>query len=360
MTTKSPSATCAVSVVMPMYNAEKYLGESLDSVLAQTLQDYEVILVNDCSTDNSRRVAESYLPKFDGRLKLYDNVLNSKASGTRNRGLLLSRGEYIFFLDSDDLIKEDALEKMYGLAKEHDADVVSLGAFYRVEEDAKKVSGTSSRNEKIFEGREGDFFVDDDLLWRLKEPLDYKFYGVPWLRMFRRDFLIGNGIFFPENVSSCEDVVWKHGFLLLAKRIVHTKLIFNYYRMSDESMTRSKRNNVQYINYRMNTIFYGIKWIDEIMNKSEFIKKNPEYRYKILADFTDDMFRRLLQTVRKRSWTDETVYSLVRQEFGKDFGKYNAMVPVLCSLINGYKKSIEDDEKLIADLEGRLKQGEIS
>ena len=357
MTIKSPSAACAVSVVMPMYNAEKYLGETLESVLAQTLQDFEVILVNDCSTDNGRRVAESYLKKFGGRLKLYDNVVNSKASGTRNRGLLLSRGEYVFFLDSDDLIKADALEKMYELAKKFDADVVSQGAFYRVEEDAKKVDGTSSRNERIFAGRKEDIIIDDDLLWRLEKPFNYRFYGVPWLRMFRRDFLIGNGIFFPENVSSCEDVVWKHGFLLLAKRIVHTKLIFNYYRMSDESLTRTKRNNMQYIRYRMNTVFYGIKWIEDIMKKSEFIKKNPEYRYKILEDFTDNMFWRLLKTYRKRGWTKETVYSLIRQEFGKDFGKYEALVPILSSIITDYRKIIEDDEFRIAELEGRLKQG---
>ena len=360
MTTKSPSATCAVSVVMPMYNAEKYLGESLDSVLAQTLQDYEVILVNDCSTDNSRRVAESYLPKFDGRLKLYDNVVNSKASGTRNRGLLLSRGEYIFFLDSDDLIKEDALEKMYGLAKEHDADVVSQGAFYQMQEDGKEAP-TKSKNDRIFaEHKDEDIIIDDDLLWRLKKPFSYNFFGVPWLRMFRRDFLISNELFFPENVSSCEDVVWKHGFLLLAKKIIHTKMIFNYYRMSDESLTRTKRNNLQYTRYRMNAVFYGIKWIDDIMNKSKFIKKNPEYRYKILEDFTDNMFWRLLNTYRKRGWTNEMVYSLIRQEFGKEFDKYEAVVPVLCSIITDYRKNIEDDEKLIAELEGRLKQGASS
>ena len=97
------SSSCAVSVIMPMYNTEKYLVESLDSVLMQTFQDFEVILVHDCSTDNSREVAESCLEKFGGRLKIYDNVKNSKAAATRNRDLQISRGEYVFFFDADDL-----------------------------------------------------------------------------------------------------------------------------------------------------------------------------------------------------------------------------------------------------------------
>ena len=256
MALQSPAASsnCAVSVVMPMYNAEKYLVESLDSVLMQTFQDFEVILVNDCSTDNSRQVAEKCLKKFGGRLKIYDNPKSLKASGTRNRGLLLSRGEYIFFLDSDDLLMLNGLEKMYTLAKKYDADVVSLGGFYKINETGTKIEDISNRNDKIFEGREGEVFVDEDLPWRLEKSLAYRFYGVPWIRLFRRNFLIGNGIFFPQNVSSCEDVVWKHGFLLLAKKIVHVRDILNFYRLSDDSLTRTRRNAVEYINYRMNTV----------------------------------------------------------------------------------------------------------
>ena len=346
----------AISVVTPMYNAEKYLGETLDCLLMQTFQNFEVILVNDCSTDNSRAVAENYLEKFGGRLKLYDNTTSLKASGTRNRGVLLSRGEYIFFLDADDLIMLDGLERMYTLAKKYDADVVSFGGFYKINGDSTEITSVSNRNEKIFEGRKEKIFVDEDLSWRLEKNLAFRFYGVPWLRLFRRDFLIGNGIFFPENVSSCEDVVWKHGFLLLAKKIVHARDILNFYRMSDDSLTRTKRNAVEYIHYRMNTIFYGIKWIDEILSKSDFFVQNPQYRYKILGDFTEDMFNRLLVTARKRKWTPATVYKLVRQEFAGDFGENGVLVSVLCALLNEYQKDVKDDEARIEEIEKKLNQ----
>ena len=205
-----------------------------------------------------------------------------------------------------------------------------------------------------------EFLIDDDLAWRVENLAAGNFLDTVSLRLFKRDFLLENKIFFPENVARCEDVVWKYAALFLAKRIVHLPFVNYFYRMAPNSLTRQKRTPAEYINSRMTTIIDGIKWIDDIMNKSKFIKKNPEYRYKILEDFTDNMFWRLLNTYRKRGWTNEMVYSLIRQEFGKEFDKYEAVVPVLCSIITDYRKNIEDDEKLIAELEGRLKQGASS
>ena len=111
----------AVSVIIPMYNAENYISDCLDSILNQTFKDFEVIVVNDCSLDNSGAIAESYLEKFGGRLKIYDNKKNLGAGSTRNKGLTLSRGDYIFFIDSDDFITPTALEEMILLMKNYNA-----------------------------------------------------------------------------------------------------------------------------------------------------------------------------------------------------------------------------------------------
>ena len=350
MALQSPAASCAISVVIPMYNAEKYIVESLDSIFLQTFQDFEVILINDCSTDNSRQ--------FGGRLKIYDNTKNSNAAATRNKGLLLSRGEYIYFLDSDDMLMLNGLEKMYTAAKEFDADVVSLGGFYEISEDATEILSVKNRNGKIFKGIKEEIFAEEDLSWRLnRESLSDTFYSVPWLRLFRRDFLIANELFFPENISSCEDVVWKHGFLFLAKKIVHLKDILNFYRMTGDSLTRQQRTNEQYINYRMHTLFYGMNWIDEVMDKVDFFKQNPHYRYEVLKDFANNMFFRLLLTVRVRNWSSDKVYELVRQEFGKEFGENDVLLSVLCSMASKYRKNVEDDEEHIAELKERLKRG---
>ena len=115
----------AISVIIPLYNAEKYIGECLDSLLNQTFKSFEVILVDDCSTDNSVKIVESYAPKFAGRLKLAKMGKNTgSGSLPRNKGLLLSRGEYIFNMDNDDLLTETALEEMYTLAKKYNVDFV--------------------------------------------------------------------------------------------------------------------------------------------------------------------------------------------------------------------------------------------
>ena len=86
-----------VSVIIPMFNEEKYIGECLESILAQTFKDFELIVVNDCSTDSSVEVVESYAEKFGGRLKLFSTEKNSGSGAVpRNKGLNFSCGEYIF------------------------------------------------------------------------------------------------------------------------------------------------------------------------------------------------------------------------------------------------------------------------
>ncbi|MBR1807751.1 MAG: glycosyltransferase family 2 protein [Selenomonadaceae bacterium] len=118
---------------MPLYNVEKYVGECLDSILAQTLQDFEVIVVDDCSTDSSVAVVESYMSKFDGRLKLTRMKKNSGGAGLpRNKGIEFSCGEYLAFVDPDDTITPTAFEELYTLAKNFDADVVHCEKWYQL------------------------------------------------------------------------------------------------------------------------------------------------------------------------------------------------------------------------------------
>lgn len=124
----------AVSVVIPMYNAEELIRECLDSLLIQTFQDFEVIVVDDCSTDNSAAVVESYAPKFKGRLKLTKTEKKSGGGGVpRNIGMMLARGEYIQFLDADDMISATALETLYKAAILYDAEVVYTSSYYPFE-----------------------------------------------------------------------------------------------------------------------------------------------------------------------------------------------------------------------------------
>ena len=100
-----------ISVIIPVYNVEKYIEDCLNSILVQTLKDFEIICIDDCSTDNSLQIIETYTHK-DKRIKILKNKKNEGPSYTRNIGIEMAQGEYIYFLDSDDMIEKNALQEL--------------------------------------------------------------------------------------------------------------------------------------------------------------------------------------------------------------------------------------------------------
>ena len=123
-----------VSVILPVYNVEAYLDEALYSLEEQTLKDIEIIAVNDGSTDNSLSILDKHA-LTDKRISIYSQK-NKGLSGARNTGLNLCQGEYVYFMDSDDIIDKTALEECYNYAKKHDADVCLFDAEVFYEKDA--------------------------------------------------------------------------------------------------------------------------------------------------------------------------------------------------------------------------------
>ena len=344
--------TPAISVVIPMYNAEKYLAECLDSVLAQTFQDFEVILVNDCSTDSSRAIAESYLEKFGDRLKIYDNEKNSGAGGTRNNGLLKAAGEYVYFMDADDLILANGLERLYKVAKNFDVDFVNSTQNYKMNNDGKNktlvnLKPTAPTNAPILEY---------NLMWRLKGLLVNNFFWAPWRKLVRREFLITNKIFFPNNLKRCEDEIWTTGLLFNAKKIIHVPIAMYLYRLSSNSITRVKRTALQDINSRVDNIIHDMKWLDLFIKDIPFFKSNPQYHYAVLEYFTNRFFRKCSNSTMKVAPTD--MYRAIWQEFGKNFGEYEHVIPILCTLIGRYRKIVEENKIKISELEEQLKAKE--
>ena len=112
-----------VSIIIPIYNVEQYLPKCLDSVINQTYKNLEIICVNDCSLDDSLEICQQYATK-DSRIKIIDRKQNGGLSATRNSGLEVASGEYVYFIDSDDYIDLDYIEKMVSEAIKNDAKVV--------------------------------------------------------------------------------------------------------------------------------------------------------------------------------------------------------------------------------------------
>ena len=113
---------CKVSVIIPVYNVEKYIRNMLQSVRSQSFKDFEAVIVNDGSTDNSRQIIEEFC-QSDSRFRCFDQP-NEGVASARNKGIKLAEGEYVVFYDPDDYIPPGALESMYKTASRNHADMV--------------------------------------------------------------------------------------------------------------------------------------------------------------------------------------------------------------------------------------------
>lgn len=126
-----------ISIIIPVYNVEKYLGECLDSCINQTLADIEIICVDDCSTDNSYKILEEYQQK-DSRIRIFRQNENKKQGAARNKGLEVATGEYVWFVDSDDYIDTKACQILYDAIKEFDVDMLCFSSIQFIEIDKKR------------------------------------------------------------------------------------------------------------------------------------------------------------------------------------------------------------------------------
>lgn len=152
-----------ISVIIPIYNVEKYLEKCLKSVINQTYKDLEIICVDDCSPDNSNKIVQEYLKK-DSRIKLIKREKNGGLSAARNSGLKITTGEYIYFLDSDDWIDLDYLEKMVSAIKENNVDVVLNTKIVKEEERKQNVQFLPNLCPQSLENK---FLNTQDCVWKL-------------------------------------------------------------------------------------------------------------------------------------------------------------------------------------------------
>ena len=196
----------AISVIIPMYNAEKYIGECLDSILSQTFQDFEIIIVDDGSTDNSCAIIKNF---HDDRIKLAHLKKNSKNYyKPLNLGIEFSRGKYIYFTDSDDFLIKNALEILFEHAEKFQADVVNFTASYQFDESNKDKKNLV----KMLDITEPTF-MSENLSERLKFWFHGNFSSPQWYKFVRRDFLIRNEIKF-DKVNRSDDLWTYTGNLL--------------------------------------------------------------------------------------------------------------------------------------------------
>lgn len=267
-----------VSVIIPIFNVEKYLKKSLDSVVNQTLKEIEIIAIDDGSTDNSLNILKEY-QNTDDRIIIFEQE-NKGPGEARNLALNHVKGEYVFFLDSDDWIELNTLEKLYNNAIENNCDLVLFDSIEHLPNDELKPRR---------------FFILDNLKnqvfnFESEKKIVLNSYFVPWSKLYKTSFIKENNIRYPPFLLF-EDVSFHIANISLAQRVTYLPEIFYHYNKLNESsvqntkieMNRSKLifdviNRVEKFLLE-NNLFYSLE-----SNFLEFKIKQP----KILFDNLDD------------------------------------------------------------------------
>lgn len=191
-----------ISVIIPVFNTERYLTRVIDCVLTQTFTDFELILIDDGSTDASGEICDRY-EVTDGRVRVKHSA-NHGVSAARNNGIDLATGEWITFIDSDDYILPQYLQNLYNNAEKHNSDFVMTGIVRRYEE--KPI------DDVVREWSES--VVTRNEIAKLYEQGIMQYQKCPYLKLFKREIINEHGIRFDERLSRGEDALFVYTYLL--------------------------------------------------------------------------------------------------------------------------------------------------
>jgi glycosyltransferase involved in cell wall biosynthesis len=229
-----------VSVVVPVYNAELYLAQALDSLVNQTLREIEIITVNDGSTDGSRKILEEYAQR-DKRVVVIDQA-NAGVGRAINAGIDAAQGEYLAHMDSDDYISLRMLEDLYGIAKKHDLDL-AISNFYKFSGSYETFKSTEFRFHvnPYFYNR---VFAPDDFLNKDSNYLVGFAWCQTWSTLYRREFLDEHGIRWNEKVRAYNDLGFWFQTRSLAKRLMYVDRAYYFYRQDNVNSTINNLNKM--------------------------------------------------------------------------------------------------------------------
>ncbi len=221
-----------ISVIIPVYNVESYLRECVDSVLNQTYKNFEIILVDDGSTDSSGKICDEYARKSD-KVKV-THKKNGGLSSARNCGFSEASGEYVYFLDSDDYISEEALEKFLNTAVKDESDFVFFDAFSFFDGKKEVLPNQNYLRDTCYEPAKGT-----DILLSLQKNKD--FHSAVPLLFFKKSFICENRLSFVDGIVF-EDMIYTFQAFCKAEKVSHLNEALYYRRYRKGSIMTSSKN----------------------------------------------------------------------------------------------------------------------
>lgn len=270
-----------VSVIVPVYNTEKYLKKCMDSLLNQNFDDYEIIVINDLSPGNAEEIIKSY---NDKKIVYIKNKTNKGIGYNRNLGIKKAKGEYICFIDSDDYVKEDFISKMYNYSKENNLDLCVCD-YVNVDEEGSILKEFNLSNFGITNYKENNKILCEINL-------------APWNKLYKKDMLIKNKIEFSENLKY-EDLSFVALSIKNSKKIGKINEQLNYYTIHKNSETTIRDKKVFDIFKQLDIVrneYKSGKYLDEL-TVSVLLNYTIQQRYQIdkgvQSKFIDDAFKYL-------------------------------------------------------------------
>lgn len=220
-----------ISVIVPIYNVEGYLKKCIDSLLNQDYDNFELLLVNDCSTDNSLQIAQKYVDAYPDKCIIVCHDTNRGLSAARNSGISYAKGEWITFVDSDDWVLEDYLSTLYDTAMTSKSDIVIGGVVYAYD------NGTTRSADSYGNLKSG----------AAKKEIIAQCRSYACGRLFRRSLFTESNIAFPEDIRRSEDVGTVIPLFTRASRIaILEKNVYFYYQRSTSLSLSNKQIDLSF------------------------------------------------------------------------------------------------------------------
>lgn len=266
-----------VSILVPAYNAEKTISRCLESILKQTWTDFELVVIDDGSSDDTAHIIDEFV-EADPRVSAVHKE-NSGVSDTRNTGLSLAKGEYVQFLDADDWITPDATRLLVRAMEESDECDMVIADFYRVIDRRMSQKGDIDA--------EGIISRNEYAEYMMRNPADF-YYGVLWNKLFKREIIEENAIRMDENLDWSEDFIFNLEYILHADSIYVLKVPVYYYVKTKGSLIYQGGSSIaKVVQMKLDVIEYYSDFYKNIYPAGSYLHRRPAI-YSFLLNFAKD------------------------------------------------------------------------
>lgn len=278
-----------ISVIIPVYNVEKYLTKCLESIVNQTFEDIEIICINDSSTDNSLKILNEFA-QHDNRIKVISQP-NGGVFSARHAGMETANGDYLLFVDSDDWIDTTLIEKAYKKITETKTDVLIFGA-YTVKNN--NVSNGMYSVNKISKKFKNKILTLDDYKNNI-----FKFCPTAWSKLYRRNFIVENNIRFQEMKDSEDQLFYIHTMLKAKSIYILNENLYYYVKNREGSLTNNTmKSSISPIEnfYASEKLLQQLKLSDNFINLiiNKFFSKSLSWYGKCTSDFKPEFYSNLI------------------------------------------------------------------